>query len=179
VLTPAAVGALEALRSAPSAVATRVASGRVLDSVWPHLPWLWGGSADLAETNNTTLAGARSFVRADLGSEPWHGGPDGTLIHFGIRENAMGGVLNGIALDGNSVPFGATLFVFSDYMRPSVRLAALMGVRTVYVWTHDSVAVGEDGPTHQPVEQLWANRGIPGLSVVRPADWASPGTGSS
>ena len=171
VLTPAAVIALEALRSAPSAVATRVASGRVLDSVWPHLPWLWGGSADLAETNNTALAGARSFVRADLASEQWHGGPDGTLIHFGIREHAMGGVLNGIALDGHSVPFGATFFVFSDYMRPSVRLAALMGVRTVYVWTHDSVAVGEDGPTHQPVEQLWAFRGIPGLSVVRPADW--------
>ncbi len=169
-VTPEALAALEELRASPKEVATRIASAAVLDAVWPHLPWWWGGSADLAESNGVALAGARSFVRPGLGSNQWPGGPDGTLVHFGIREHAMGGVLNGIALDGRSRPFGATFFVFSDYMRPAVRLAALMQLPVTYVWSHDSVAVGEDGPTHQPVEQLWAHRAIPGLAVARPAD---------
>ena len=170
-LGEAARKALADLRAAPKDVATRIAGSAVLDAVVPHAPWLWGGSADLAESNGVAVEGARSFVRPGLDSEQWPGGADGTLVHFGIREHAMGAVLNGIALDGHAHPFGATFFVFSDYMRPSVRLAALMGLPVTYVWSHDSVAVGEDGPTHQPVEHLWANRGIPGLAVVRPADW--------
>ena len=167
----AAREALAALRDAPRKAATRVAGGAVLDAVSPHVPWLWGGSADLAESNNVAISGARSFTPRDYAGDEWPGGPDGTVVHFGIREHAMGAILNGIALAGHSHPFGATFFVFSDYMRPAVRLAALMGLPVTYVWTHDSVAVGEDGPTHQPVEHLWAHRAIPGLDVVRPADW--------
>ncbi|MCL3838665.1 transketolase [Aeromicrobium duanguangcaii] len=170
-VTPQARELLAALRATPQAKATRVASGAVLNEIAPELPWLWGGSADLAETNNVAIAGVRSFTPTEYDGDEWPGGPDGTLVHFGIREHAMGAILNGIALSGYSHPFGATFFVFSDYMRPSVRLAALMGLPVTYVWTHDSVAVGEDGPTHQPVEHLWAHRAIPGLDVVRPADW--------
>ncbi|MFS0886452.1 transketolase [Aeromicrobium sp. 179-A 4D2 NHS] len=162
---------LAALRAEPQKVATRIASGAVLNAVSADLPWLWGGSADLAETNNVAIAGARSFTPTAYKGDDWPGGPDGTLVHFGIREHAMGAVLNGIALAGHSHPFGATFFVFSDYMRPSVRLAALMGLPVTYVWTHDSVGVGEDGPTHQPVEHLWSHRAIPGLDVVRPGSW--------
>jgi len=170
-LDDAARSALAEVRSAPQAKATRIAGSAVLDAVSPHLPWLWGGSADLAESNGVAIAGARSFVPTGYDGSQWPGGPDGTLIHFGIREHAMGAILNGIALGGLSRPFGATFFVFSDYMRPSVRLAALMQLPTIYVWSHDSVAVGEDGPTHQPVEHLWSHRAIPGLAVARPADW--------
>lgn len=170
-VTPAAREKLSALRAEPQKVATRIASGAVLNTVAAELPWLWGGSADLAETNNVVISGARSFTPTDYAGDEWPGGPDGSLVHFGIREHAMGAVLNGIALAGYSHPFGATFFVFSDYMRPSVRLAALMGLPVTYVWTHDSVGVGEDGPTHQPVEHLWSHRAIPGLDVVRPADW--------
>ncbi|GAA3543449.1 transketolase [Aeromicrobium flavum] len=170
-VTPQARERLAALRAEPQAVATRVAGGAVLNAISAELPWLWGGSADLAETNNVAISGARSFTPTGYAGDEWPGGPDGTLVHFGIREHAMGAILNGIALGGYSHPFGATFFVFSDYMRPSVRLAALMGLPVTYVWTHDSVAVGEDGPTHQPVEHLWSHRAIPGLDVVRPADW--------
>lgn len=168
---PAALSALAALRAAPQAAATRIAGSAVLDAVSQHRPWLWGGSADLAETNGVAIAGARSFAPTGLASDQWPGGPDGTLVHFGVREHAMGAILNGMALGGLSRPFGATFFVFSDYMRPAVRLAALMGLPTVYVWSHDSVALGEDGPTHQPVEHLWSYRAILGLAVARPADW--------
>jgi len=171
-LNDAARTALAEVRATPRAAATRIAGSAVLDAVAPHLPWLWGGSADLAESNGVAIAGARSFVPTGYDGTQWPGGPDGALIHFGIREHAMGAILNGIALGGLSRPFGATFFVFSDYMRPSVRLAALMQLPTIYVWSHDSVAVGEDGPTHQPVEHLWSHRAIPGLAVARPADWA-------
>ena len=170
-VTPAAREGLAALRAQPQKAATRIASGAVLNEISAELPWLWGGSADLAETNNVAIKDARSFTPTGYAGDEWPGGPDGTLVHFGIREHAMGAVLNGIALAGYSHPFGATFFVFSDYMRPSVRLAALMGLPVTYVWTHDSVGVGEDGPTHQPVEHLWSHRAIPGLDVVRPADW--------
>ncbi|SKB08299.1 transketolase [Aeromicrobium choanae] len=170
-VTPTAREGLAALRAQPQKAATRIASGAVLNEISAELPWLWGGSADLAETNNVAIKDARSFTPTGYAGDEWPGGPDGTLVHFGIREHAMGAVLNGIALAGYSHPFGATFFVFSDYMRPSVRLAALMGLPVTYVWTHDSVGVGEDGPTHQPVEHLWAHRAIPGLDVVRPADW--------
>nr|WP_306238818.1 transketolase [Ornithinimicrobium sp. HY1745] len=170
-LSTDALDGLAKLRASPKAAATRIASSAVLDEVSPHTPWLWGGSADLAESNGVSISGAASFTRAGHDSEQWPGGPDGTLVHFGIREHAMGAILNGMALGGLSRPFGATFFVFSDYMRPSVRLAALMNLPVIYVWSHDSIAVGEDGPTHQPVEHLWANRGIPGLDVIRPADW--------
>jgi len=170
-LNDAARAALAEVRATPRAAATRIAGAAVLDAVAPHLPWLWGGSADLAESNGVAIADARSFVPTGYDGTQWPGGPDGTLIHFGIREHAMGTILNGIALGGLSRPFGATFFVFSDYMRPSVRLAALMQLPTIYVWSHDSVAVGEDGPTHQPVEHLWSHRAIPGLAVARPADW--------
>lgn len=151
-------------------IATRVANSNVLQRLTEILPELWGGSADLAETNGTMLAGVESYLPETSASEQWPGKPGGRLLHFGIREHAMGGILNGIALASPTRPFGATFFVFSDYMRPSVRLAALMKLPVIYIWTHDSVAVGEDGPTHQPVEHLWATRGIPGIAVVRPAD---------
>ncbi|WFE47397.1 transketolase [Verrucosispora sp. WMMD1129] len=151
-------------------VATRAASGKVLAALAPVLPELWGGSADLAESNNTTMKGEPSFVPSQYATKEFPGHEYGRTLHFGIREHAMGAILNGIALHGGTRPYGGTFLVFSDYMRPSVRLAALMKLPVVYVWTHDSIGLGEDGPTHQPVEHLTALRAIPGLDVVRPAD---------
>jgi transketolase len=151
-------------------VATRVASGEVLTALAPVLPELWGGSADLAGSNNTTMKGEPSFVPAEHQTKAFPGGPYGRTLHFGIREHAMGSILNGIVLHGGTRPYGGTFLVFSDYMRPAVRLAALMKLPVTYVWTHDSIGLGEDGPTHQPVEHLTALRAIPGLDVVRPAD---------
>ena len=150
-------------------LATRAASGRTLSALADVVPELWGGSADLAGSNNTTMAGAPSFLPASLAHKEGDG-PYGRTVHFGVREHAMGGILNGIALDGLTRPYGGTFMVFSDYMRPPVRLAALMGIDPVFVWTHDSIGVGEDGPTHQPIEHLASLRAIPGLDVVRPGD---------
>jgi transketolase len=151
-------------------VSTRAASGKVLNALGPVIPELWGGSADLAESNNTTLEASASFVPAEHSTHEWTGNKYGRVLHFGIREHAMGSILNGIVLHGNTRPFGGTFLIFSDYMRPAVRLAALMKAPAIYVWTHDSVALGEDGPTHQPIEQLSALRAIPQLDVVRPGD---------
>jgi transketolase len=151
-------------------VATRAASGKVLTALADVMPELWGGSADLAESNNTTMEGQPSFIPKAKQTREWKGGPYGRTLHFGIRENAMGMILNGIALEGLTRPYGGTFLVFSDYMRPAVRLAAIQQVPVTYVWTHDSIGLGEDGPTHQPVEHLAALRAIPGLDVVRPAD---------
>ncbi|MER5553636.1 transketolase [Streptomyces sp. NPDC002793] len=151
-------------------MATRKASGTVLTALAPVLPELWGGSADLAGSNNTTMDGEPSFVPADRQTEEFAGGPYGRTLHFGIREHAMGAVLNGIALQSLTRPYGGTFLTFSDYMRPAVRLGALMKLAATYVWTHDSIGLGEDGPTHQPVEHLAALRAIPGLDVVRPGD---------
>ncbi|MFC6083352.1 transketolase [Sphaerisporangium aureirubrum] len=151
-------------------VATRVASGKVLTALAPVLPELWGGSADLAGSNNTTMDGEPSFIPEEYQTKAFPGNRYGRTLHFGIREHGMGAILNGIALHGGTRPYGGTFLVFSDYMRPAVRLAALMGLPVTYVWTHDSIGLGEDGPTHQPVEHLWALRAIPGLDVVRPAD---------
>ncbi|MEP6461821.1 MAG: transketolase [Frankiaceae bacterium] len=148
------------------AMATRKASGEVLNALGPVLPELWGGSADLAESNNTTIEADESFEPEGNPS----GTPYGRTLHFGIREHAMGAALNGMALHGGTRPYGGTFLVFSDYMRPAVRLAALMKLPVTYVWTHDSIGLGEDGPTHQPIEQIAALRAIPGLDVVRPAD---------
>jgi transketolase len=151
-------------------MATRKASGKVLEKIAPVLPELWGGSADLAESNNTTPEGEPSFLPEDRQSKMFPGGPYGRVLHFGIREHAMGSIMNGIALHGGTRVYGGTFLVFSDYMRPSVRLAALMKLPVTYVWTHDSIGLGEDGPTHQPVEHLAALRAIPGLDIVRPGD---------
>jgi transketolase len=151
-------------------IATRKASGEVLKSLADVLPELWGGSADLAESNNTTMEGANSFGPKSIATKMWDAEPYGRTLHFGVREHAMGAILNGIALHGPTRPYGGTFLVFSDYMRPAVRLAALMRSSVVYVWTHDSIGLGEDGPTHQPIEHLAALRAIPGLDVVRPAD---------
>ncbi|MDQ1543996.1 MAG: transketolase [Actinomycetota bacterium] len=151
-------------------VSTRAASGKVINAIAPVMPEFWGGSADLAESNLTTINGGGSFVPEKWSTHEWTGNPYGRVMHFGIREHAMGSILSGIVLHGNTRPFGGTFLIFSDYMRPAVRLAALMKAPAIYVWTHDSVALGEDGPTHQPVEQLTALRAIPGLDVVRPAD---------
>jgi len=151
-----------------TAVATRKASQKVINALAGVLPELWGGSADLGESNGTSIAGGGSFLPA--GSPVPDADPYGRVLHFGIREHAMGAILNGIALHGLTRAFGGTFLVFSDYMRPSVRLAALMELATLYVWSHDSIGVGEDGPTHQPIEHLWALRAIPGLAVARPAD---------
>lgn len=153
---------------AGTSIATRAASGKVINAIAAAMPEFWGGSADLAESNNTTIEGGLSFLPAGSGLKD--SSPYGRIIHFGIREHAMGAILNGIALEGLTRPFGGTFLVFSDYMRGSVRLAALMQTSVVYVWTHDSVGLGEDGPTHQPIEHLWSLRGIPGLAIVRPAD---------
>jgi transketolase len=165
-------GVQEALPVFPSdkEVSTRAASGKVLSALGAIIPELWGGSADLAESNNTTIEGAASFIPSEHSTHEWTGNPYGRVLHFGIREHAMAAILNGIVLHGNTRPFGGTFLIFSDYMRPAVRLAALMGAPSIFVWTHDSVALGEDGPTHQPIEQLTALRAIPGLDVVRPAD---------
>ncbi|MFF5205392.1 transketolase [Streptosporangium sp. NPDC000396] len=155
---------------AGSSISTRKASGEVLSSLAPVLPELWGGSADLAESNNTTMKGEPSFIPEEYQTREFPGGPYGRTLHFGIREHGMGAILNGIALHNGTRPYGGTFLVFSDYMRPAVRLAALMKLPVTYVWTHDSIGLGEDGPTHQPIEHLWALRAIPGLDVVRPAD---------
>ena len=151
-------------------LATRQASGQVINALASVMPELWGGSADLAESNLTTINGAKSFVPAEHSTAHWTGDPYGRVLHFGIREHAMASILNGISLHGKTRAFGGTFLIFSDYMRPAVRLAALMGVPSIFVWTHDSVALGEDGPTHQPIEQLASLRAIPGLDMVRPAD---------
>ncbi|MGW1818720.1 transketolase [Streptomyces sp. NPDC002125] len=151
-------------------MATRKASGEVLNALAPVLPELWGGSADLAGSNNTTMDGEPSFVPENRQTAEFAGGPYGRTLHFGIREHAMGAVLNGIALQSLTRPYGGTFLTFSDYMRPAVRLGALMKLPATYVWTHDSIGLGEDGPTHQPVEHLAALRAIPGLDVVRPGD---------
>ena len=149
---------------------TRRASGKILTALAPVLPELWGGSADLAESNNTTMEGEPSFVPAEHQTAMWPGNPYGRTLHFGIREHGMGAILNGIALHGGTRPYGGTFLQFSDYMRAAVRLAALMEQPVTYVWTHDSIGLGEDGPTHQPIEHLWSLRNIPGLDIVRPAD---------
>ncbi|MFD4234176.1 transketolase [Streptomyces sp. NPDC058542] len=154
----------------PKGIATRKASGDVLTALAPVLPELWGGSADLAGSNNTTMEGEPSFVPESKQTGEFPGNPYGRTLHFGIREHAMGAILNGVALQSLTRPYGGTFLIFSDYMRPAVRLAALMKLPVTYVWTHDSIGLGEDGPTHQPVEQLAALRAIPGLDVVRPAD---------
>ncbi|MGG7463231.1 transketolase [Plantibacter sp. YIM 135347] len=151
-------------------VSTRAASGKVLNALGPVLPELWGGSADLAESNNTTIEGGASFIPSEHSTHEWTGNPYGRVLHFGIREHAMAAILNGIVLHGPTRAFGGTFLIFSDYMRPAVRLAALMNVPSIFVWTHDSVALGEDGPTHQPIEQLATLRAIPNLAVVRPGD---------
>ena len=151
-------------------MATRKASGEVLNAIGPVLPEVWGGSADLAESNLTTMKGEPSFIPREHETKMFPGNEYGRTLHFGIREHAMGAILNGIALHGGTRPYGGTFLVFSDYMRPSVRLAALMKLPVTYVWTHDSIGLGEDGPTHQPVEHLWALRAIPNLEVVRPGD---------
>jgi transketolase len=163
-------GALPVFPADQKGVATRKASGAVLNALAPVLPELWGGSADLAGSNDTTMKGEPSFIPQIHQTKMFPGNAYGRTLHFGIREHAMGAVLNGIALHGMTRPYGGTFLVFSDYMRPAVRLAALMGLPVTYVWTHDSIGLGEDGPTHQPVEHLWALRAIPGLDVVRPGD---------
>jgi transketolase len=153
-----------------NSISTRKASGEVLSALADVLPELWGGSADLAESNNTTMEGEPSFIPAQHQTKLWSGGPYGRTLHFGIREHAMGSIMNGITLHGGTRVYGGTFLVFSDYMRPPVRLAALMKIPTIYVWTHDSIGLGGDGPTHQPIEHLAALRAMPGLDLVRPAD---------
>jgi transketolase len=145
----------------PKPVATRVASGEVINALAPHLPMLIGGSADLGVSNNTDIKGGGDFEA---------GSYEGRIIHFGVREHAMGSTLTGISLNGGLIPYGGTFLTFSDYMRPAIRLAALSEVQVIYVFTHDSIGLGEDGPTHQPVEHLAALRAIPHLYVIRPAD---------
>ena len=154
--------------SSDKEIATRAASGKVIQAIAASLPEFWGGSADLAESNNTTIEGGGSFLPKE--SLMKNANPFGRIIHFGIREHAMGSILNGIALHGLTRAFGGTFAVFSDYMRPAVRLAALMNIPTTFVWTHDSIGVGEDGPTHQPIEHFAALRAIPGFDVIRPGD---------
>ena len=149
-------------------LATRAASGKVINALAAQLPELWGGSADLAESNNTTIEEGGSFLPAS--SKMKNADPYGRIIHFGIREHAMGSILNGITLSGLTKAFGGTFLMFADYMRGAVRLAALMDIPTTFVWTHDSIGVGEDGPTHQPIEHFAALRAIPNLHVIRPAD---------
>ncbi|WP_136610257.1 transketolase [Sinomonas albida] len=151
-------------------VSTRAASGKVLNAIGPVLPELWGGSADLAESNNTTIEGSPSFIPASRSTAAWKGNPYGRVLHFGIREHAAASIVNGITLGGKTRAFSGTFLIFSDYQRPAIRLSALMGIPSTYVWTHDSIGLGEDGPTHQPVEQLASLRAIVGLDVVRPAD---------
>jgi len=152
-------------------IATRAASGKVINAIADIMPELWGGSADLAGSNNTTITSAPSFIPASRSTHDWKGDPyQGRVLHFGIREHAMGAIINGIAVHGGTRAFGGTFLQFSDYMRGAVRVGALMQAPAIWVWTHDSIGLGEDGPTHQPVEHLWALRGIPGLDIVRPAD---------
>ena len=173
VISGAAPTAIEAALpkfEAGTEVSTRAASGKVINAIAAVMPELWGGSADLAESNLTTINGAKSFVPAQWSTHEWSGDLYGRVLHFGIREHAMAAILNGIALHGNTRAFGGTFLIFSDYMRPAVRLAALMKTPSIFVWTHDSVALGEDGPTHQPIEQLATLRAIPQLDIVRPGD---------
>jgi transketolase len=162
--------ALPSFEADEKGMATRKASGEILSAIVSRLPELWGGSADLAGSNNTTPKGEPSFVPAEHATKMFPGDPYGRVLHFGIREHSMASILNGIALHGGTRPYGGTFLVFSDYMRPAVRLAALMKLPVTYVWTHDSIGLGEDGPTHQPIEHLAALRAIPGLDIVRPAD---------
>jgi transketolase len=166
-------GWTEALPEFPAdakGMATRKASGTILSALAPKLPELWGGSADLAESNLTTMEGEPSFIPANHQTAMWPGNQYGRTLHFGIREHGMGAILNGIALSGGTRVYGGTFLQFSDYMRPSVRLASMMEIPVTYVWTHDSIGLGEDGPTHQPIEHLWSLRNIPNLEVVRPGD---------
>ncbi|MGH3497754.1 MAG: transketolase [Nocardioidaceae bacterium] len=151
-------------------MATRKASGTILTAIAPVLPELWGGSADLAGSNNTTPDGQASFNPPEYTTKMFEADWYGRVLHFGIREHAMASILNGIVLHSGTRPYGGTFLTFSDYMRPAVRLAALMEIPATYIWTHDSIGLGEDGPTHQPIEHLAALRAIPGLDVVRPAD---------
>ena len=167
---PTAIEAALPKFEAGTEVSTRAASGKVINAIAAVMPELWGGSADLAESNLTTINGAKSFVPAQWSTHEWSGDLYGRVLHFGIREHAMAAILNGIALHGNTRAFGGTFLIFSDYMRPAVRLAALMKTPSIFVWTHDSVALGEDGPTHQPIEQLATLRAIPQLDIVRPGD---------
>ena len=169
-LTPGWEEALPSWPADPKGIATRAASGKVLTALAPKLPELWGGSADLAESNNTTPEGEPSFLPEDRQTKHWPGNPYGRVLHFGIREHGMGAIMNGIKAHGGTRPYGGTFLTFSDYMRGAVRLSALMRLPVVYVWTHDSIGLGEDGPTHQPIEHIAALRLIPGLDVVRPAD---------
>ncbi|HCD63533.1 MAG TPA: transketolase, partial [Alphaproteobacteria bacterium] len=145
----------------PQKVATRVASQKTIEALFDHVPCLFGGSADLTGSNNTKVGGHNIFAAAT---------PAGSYVHYGVREHGMAAAMNGVALHGGLIPFGGTFLVFTDYCRPSIRLSALMGQRVVYVMTHDSIGLGEDGPTHQPVEHLAALRAIPNLNVFRPAD---------
>ncbi len=154
----------------PKGIATRAASGKVLAALADVMPELWGGSADLAESNNTSMEGATSFIPEGKQTAEWKGGPYGRTLHFGIREFGMGAILNGITLEGLTRVYGGTFLVFSDYMRPAVRLAAIQDLPVTFVWTHDSIGLGEDGLTHQPIEHVAALRAIPGLDVVRPGD---------
>jgi transketolase len=169
-LTPGWEEALPSWDADPKGIATRAASGKILTALAPKMPELWGGSADLAESNNTTPEGEPSFLPTDRQTKAFQGGPYGRVLHFGIREHAMGAILNGIKVHGGLRPYGGTFMTFSDYMRGAVRLAALMKLPVTFVWTHDSIGLGEDGPTHQPIEHLAALRAIPGLDIVRPAD---------
>jgi len=146
---------------AGSSIATRAASGKVLDAVMPKMPMISGGSADLTPSNKTRFAGVKDFQKDSR---------DGRYIRYGVREHAMGAIMNGISVSGLMRAYGGTFFVFSDYMRPAIRMAALSGYPSIFVFTHDSIGVGEDGPTHQPVEQLPSLRAMPGLLVIRPAD---------
>jgi transketolase len=165
-------GIRDALPTFPAGkdVSTRAASGTVINALAAELPELWGGSADLAESNLTTIKDAKSFIPQEWSTHEWSGDPYGRVLHFGIREHAMAAIVNGIVLHGPTRAFGGTFLIFSDYQRPSLRLSALMDIRSIFVWTHDSVALGEDGPTHQPIEQLASLRAIPNFTVVRPAD---------
>ena len=160
-LTPGWEDALPSWAADPKGIATRAASGKVLTALAPKMPELWGGSADLAESNNTTPEGEPSFLPTDRQTKMFPGSPYGRVLHFGIREHAMGAIMNGIKVHGGTRPYGGTFLTFSDYMRAAVRLAALMRLPVIYVWTHDSIGLGEDGPTHQPIEHLAALRGDP------------------
>ena len=168
--TPAELEASLPVFESGTEISTRSASGKVINAIAKVMPELWGGSADLAESNLTTIEGSPSFIPSEWSTHEWKGNKYGRVLHFGIREHAMGSILNGIVLHGKTRAFGGTFLIFSDYMRPAVRLAALMGVPSIFVWTHDSVALGEDGPTHQPIEQLATLRAIPNLDIVRPGD---------
>jgi len=169
-LPPDFAAAFPTFPADPKGIATRSASGKVLTALADVMPELWGGSADLAGSNNTTMDGAPSFIPTGKQTDEYQGSPYGRTLHFGIRELGMGCILNGITLEGLTRTYGGTFLVFSDYMRPAVRLAALQKLPVTFVWTHDSIGLGEDGPTHQPIEHLAALRAIPGLDVVRPGD---------